>query len=69
MDKRRSRLELWSGATALPSELVHLSALPHSPRKLLVAFDPIKTLFWSAVINGVISVPIMVRNDVHGGAP
>jgi Mn2+/Fe2+ NRAMP family transporter len=35
--------------------------------------DPIKALFWSAVINGVISVPIMivmmlmaVRNDIMG---
>ena len=25
----------------------------------LMAFDPIKALYWSAVINGVISVPIM----------
>ena len=35
--------------------------------------DPIKALFWSAVINGVISVPIMVvmmlmvvRSDIMG---
>jgi Mn2+/Fe2+ NRAMP family transporter len=37
------------------------------------AIDPIKALYWSAVINGVISVPIMVvmmllvvRTDVMG---
>lgn len=38
------------------------------------SIDPIKALFWSAVINGVISVPIMavmmlmaVRSDIMGG--
>ena len=37
------------------------------------AIDPIKALYWSAVINGVISVPIMVvmmlmavRSDIMG---
>ncbi len=25
-----------------------------------VGFDPIKALFWSAVINGVVAVPLMV---------
>ena len=37
------------------------------------AIDPIKALYWSAVINGVISVPIMVvmmlmaaRTDIMG---
>ena len=38
-----------------------------------VGFDPIKALFWSAVINGVVAVPLMViimlmamRPDVMG---
>jgi Mn2+/Fe2+ NRAMP family transporter len=38
------------------------------------SIDPIKALFWSAVINGVISVPVMVimmlmavRTDIMGG--
>ena len=31
--------------------------------------DPIKALYWSAVINGVIAVPIMAVMMLIGGAP
>ena len=34
----------------------------------LTKLDPIQTLFWSAVINGVIAVPIMVATMVMAGS-
>ena len=34
-----------------------------------IGVDPIKALFWSAVINGVAAVPIMAMIMAYGGPP
>ena len=34
-----------------------------------VGLDPIKALFWSAVINGVVAAPLMADHHAHGDAP
>jgi Mn2+/Fe2+ NRAMP family transporter len=34
-----------------------------------IGFDPIKALFWAAVINGIVSIPLMVVMMIMAAAP
>ena len=56
----RSRTGRWIRSNEAPVPLAStLNALLFAIVGMIMNFDPIRALYWSAVINGVVAVPVM----------